>query len=518
MCLQKVKVKDLGCYRSPRFSYYNCGRCAACKQQIANSKVQKIQSHQISGFVQYFVTLTYDNEHVPVCSKADFKYAGSAYCDYVMGHLDDVSVFNYVPEENSYLLPVYRGTTKKIITTVLIKDPYSYLNCDELSGIVLHRDKTDSSKNVYHDDLFSICFSYDIKCFLKRLRKNLWLDNGENVPIYYFYSPEYGPDSFRFHAHFIFWFPVQFSEYDVKEYILKSWPYCDPHMLRKNINVARCAAHYVASYINCDSATPQLLLDLFPLRQSHSLGFGFQDDKFSLKSVLDAFNQSTPDYGFDVQCVDKDGNVGVKHFLYSKSLINRYFPKFKGFGRFSESSIKKALIHPELFFQFDKVCLWDAFDGKFIYDFFDCFSHTSDSGNDYYFIRPKDIKGLSISYTSKELQYTIKRINRCYERFQVLGYNRYDFADIVYRYIFGRTRYLQFSLSTDPIYSGKNQIYLFDNIKDIPISSLPTLEDFILDVSSDELDPSKNLFNLALNQKFLDQYYSNIKQRKLNCL
>lgn len=497
MCLQKIKVLDKGGYRSPRYSNYNCGHCAACRQQNANSKVQKIASHNIKGMLRYFVTLTYDNDNVPVISKSEFERLG---------------LESYINLKNngfsSFDLPVYRGINKKqVLTPITFKDFTDYRSVHTLRGVVTKYNKDNPDESEFHEDLVSISYSKDIVRFFKRLRKHLFYHYKKNIPVDYFYAPEYGPTTFRFHAHFIMWFPEWMSEFEVRHFIAKSWKFCDRDRLFEGIELARSADHYVASYVNCDASIPQFLLENFPLRQTHSLGFGFHDGAFTLKEVLKQFEND--DYGFNVSTVNKDGNVEVRHFLYSKSLIHRYFPYIKGFSRLSKNTILSILYDPEKNLGFvHPMTNLDSF----------VESHTTDKGTTFYKTFVHKVDGIPLAFTPDELKYTINRINRCYLRFQDLGYTREQFAETVYKYYVGRFSYIYKILVTDENLVGFSQLYAFDNIQDLPIESLPTFEEYVSQASFDDLDPSLNPYNKSQHQKYYDQYLANIKQRKLNSL
>lgn len=499
MCLQKVRVRDYGSYRSPRFSYYNCGHCAACRQQNANTKVPKISSHEPPDSIRYFVTLTYDNQHVPVCSKRQFKAL-----------YEDSKKLG-----SGLVLPVYRGiNSHNSIDLVDLEDFDDPNSIDKLRGVVLHRDKLHPENNISHDDLFSIAYSADIRNFLKRLRISLFRKYEKNVPISYFYAPEYGPDSMRFHAHFIMWFPNWMACDDVKSFIVKAWPFADRDRTEKGVELAVAPAHYVASYVNCDASIPKILTDWFPLRQSHSLSFGFSKGVFTLAEILKSFDRG--DYGYDVQTVAGNGQVENHHFLYSKSVISRYFPKFKGIARLSDDQIVNVLKDPSKYLRFaEKTYGFINEEGKFYTRDCRVLDYTSDVGIDYYDITLIDKKGQTISYNEKELQYTVNRINKCYRYFEQLGYSRTDFAHTVKDFIFGRQRFLYSDACQSSEYTGFNQLYLFDNIRETYIESLPTLEDFVKHSSPEDLDPSLNPFNQQIHNKYFDMYKSNIKHRKI---
>ena len=506
MCIQKVRIKDVGYHRHSRYSYFNCGVCAACRQQNANSKVQKIASHHPDGdFIRYLVTLTYNNDSIPVCSKSDLE----KFRNLVSSGIPTCST-----ARSTFLLPIYRGLDRKqVIGNILLDDFPVHEALDSIRTVTVNYNKKYPDKSVLHSDFFSVAFSKDIKLFFNRLRQNMFRGEGRRVPITYYYSPEYGPTTARFHAHFIIWFPKSLSESQVRSYIQKSWPYQAEHRFKKGVEIARSPEHYVASYVNCDASVSPLLLKYFPLRQSHSLHFGFSDDKFALSHILSQFEKG--DFGFDSYTVSSDGNMKKDHFLFSKFLINRYFPKFKGFNRLSKDTLRSVLLDPESNLRFILQPRYDE-NRKCVTGFEPVYSYTSHSGVVYYRSSLVDVYGNTVDFHDKEIVYTINRINKCYELFKPLVSDRFQFADLVIDYIFARQRFLYSDACQSFDYDGCKQIYLFDNLSDLDLSCAPSLSEYISDSSSGHLDPNLNPINLRSHYLYLDQYNKNIKQRQLS--
>lgn len=63
-----------------------------------------------------------------------------------------------------------------------------------------------------------------------------------------------------------------------------------------------------------------------------------------------------------------------------------------------------------------------------------------------------------------------------------------------------------------------NQIYNYDNLKDLDSSYYPTLSDYVSIAQPSDFDPSLNPLNVRLHNKYLEQYNSNIKQRQTSKL
>ena len=518
MCLQKVRVRD---YLSlSRYSYYNCGHCSACRQQVANSKVAKISSHHVPDCIRYFVTLGYDNDHIPVCSYNDLS---AALDQYEIDFRDEYSPSRPLTYHN-ITLPIYRGIhSEEVIGYHTLKDFPIRPRRSEIPFVSLHFDPTNFDNNLYHDDYFSISYSPDVRNFFKRLRTNYFRQNGELLKLSYFYAPEYGPTTCRFHAHFVLWLPTRLSCDEVRELIIKAWPFQMGSFTWKNVDIALAPAHYVASYVNCDTNVPEFILKHFPLRQSHSLYFGFRAKRFSLSEVLSSFRQGH--FGYDTTITRaKQNTCEIRHFYYSKSLLSRYFPKFKGFTRLNYVTLRNILTDPSQYL----VPLWTS--KKVAYEdqnlcreyFIEHCCRPVDyniNGDALYDTPIIDTHSRSVSFTLSEMHYLQNRINNTYDQYwRPLGYTRLDFAHIVIDYIFSRQRYMYRETLLNPETVNFNQIYNYDNIEDLDPSYYPTLLDYVSIAQPSDFDPSLNPLNVRLHNKYLEQYNSNIKQRQTSKL
>lgn len=111
-----------------------CGKCAACLQEKACGRANRMRNNVLAGQIGLFVTLTFDNNSVPYIKRSEvFKYHNQ--------------------------LPIYRN--KKVIDFLPLYEP---LASDCLSGAL------DLKKL---PDCIGVCYYKDIQKFIKRLRTNL---------------------------------------------------------------------------------------------------------------------------------------------------------------------------------------------------------------------------------------------------------------------------------------------------------------------------------------------------------
>ena len=278
MCVNKVAVADLLHYRLN--NYFNCGRCPACVQQNANRRASKIRNNYLPGFVCYFVHLTYKPDFLPYIFRSDLKAYLNSYDkkNHVYKHYG-ITVWRDVKhlrvKDN-----VYNIKERHCIGSYMPGEYIHASKIDEFPGICISHEF--GKKPKFDPGRISVVFTPDFQNFINRFRQNLFRDFGYRVPLSYYYAPEYGPTTFRFHIHLLLWLPEKtFSEVSVRSYVLKTWPYADKSRTAKFIEVARNPASYCASYVNTSADIPDCLTRLFLPRPSHSLGFGFVNRHFT---------------------------------------------------------------------------------------------------------------------------------------------------------------------------------------------------------------------------------------------
>lgn len=500
MCVNKVYVRDY--LRASRVgNYFACGRCPACLQSRADRRSRRIRYHTPEGFTSYFVTLTYSNKFVPYARKSDMLKQNESFfssdgksCDLLRVPIYRDYDFRYYGKKKF----IKRNSDSVVGYSRFVDSPY---DVSQMSGITY----THHGKVVFHDsDKISVSFTPDSQNFLKRLRKNLSVSFGKIIPISYYSAPEYGPTNQRFHLHFLLWFPSCFSEWQVRSFCSKAWPYADRNKDSKFCEVARNPASYLASYVNCSSDVSLCLQRSFPLRPSHSLDFGVSSDLFSFQNVFDTW-QKKKQFGFELSYVGSDGRPVQTFVRYPQYITFKYFPKFKGFSRINRDKIVNALINPEKFFSLSSSP-----------------SRFTENSLDIYPLLLGNSWNPFFEFSKYESRYTILRINRAYDLyFRPLGYERFDFANLVVD--FWDDYYNNLYYESQQNLNSFLNLQAFYNIGsvhrgEISNESIKNVLDSAVDFPENFFDPNSFVQEISESVRLTNKYDKNIKQRKLNCL
>lgn len=266
----------------------DCGQCDYCIHKRAKKASMRVKTAGSAFKYSYFVTLTYDNEHVPLMN---CKVLHSEYED-VVGisgdiHFGDehhkyIPVSEYQCDDSSALRHIFfeqvQGTVpfdREIKEYVPVRDNW-FLSMDAIRSFI-HKtqavDKTDypASTQYGRDNLIPFLNYVDVQNYIKRLRKHLSLQLGSYEPLHFYAVGEYGPVHFRPHYHLLL-FTNSEKVSEVLRYCHdKSWKLGRSDFQR----AAGGAGSYVASYVNSLSAAPLLYRSCraFKPRSRASLGF-----------------------------------------------------------------------------------------------------------------------------------------------------------------------------------------------------------------------------------------------------
>lgn len=320
----------------------DCGHCPACLQKRAMSRATRIRNNLQSGEIALFVTLTYKNDYVPYIRVSDLVT------------LLESPISSVRLEDNRFKLPVYRDsfcyyTRSGNLVQVPMPElcQFKYFSESEYKLLSkLHRDGklslTHGNKMV-SDKVTVHCFN-DIQNFFKRLRQNLFRRYNYDKSFNYFACVEYGPSSKRTHSHLLLFIPKAYESL-FRKVIVESWPYQDRNRSNRCVEVARDASSYVASYVNSVSGIhPFYSAHDFRNKHSMSQDFGVRSACFKLASILEKVRSGSLFYS-----VTKVTGSGVWSFnpVIPKYVINRHFPKFKGYSRLSLSEVAFILQDPQ---------------------------------------------------------------------------------------------------------------------------------------------------------------------------
>lgn len=266
----------------------DCGQCDYCIHKKAKKASMRVKTAGSAFKYSYFVTLTYDNEHLPLmnCSvlHSDYEDVLGISGDIHFGneHHQYIPVSEYRCDDNSMLRHIYfeqvQGTVpfdREIKEHVPVKASW-FLSMDAIRSFINKTqavDKTDYPVSAQYgrDNLIPFLNYVDVQNYIKRLRKHLSSELGFYETLHFYAVGEYGPVHFRPHYHLLL-----FTDSDKVAEVLrychnKSWKLGRSDFQRS----AGGAASYVASYVNSLCASPLLYRSCraFRPRSRASLGF-----------------------------------------------------------------------------------------------------------------------------------------------------------------------------------------------------------------------------------------------------
>ena len=266
----------------------DCGQCDYCIHKRAKKASMRVKTAGSAFKYSYFVTLTYDNEHIPLmsCSVLHSEYEDvvgiSGDIHFGNEHHQYIPVSEYQCDDNSMLRHIFfeqvQGTVpfdREIKDYLPVKDNW-FLSMDAIRSFINKTqavDKTDypASAQYGRDNLIPFLNYVDVQNYIKRLRKHLSLKLGSYETLHFYAVGEYGPVHFRPHYHLLL-----FTNSDKVAEVLR---YCHDKSWRLGRSdfqrAAGGAGSYVASYVNSLSSAPLLYRSCraFRPRSRASLGF-----------------------------------------------------------------------------------------------------------------------------------------------------------------------------------------------------------------------------------------------------
>lgn len=266
----------------------DCGQCDYCIHKKAQKASMRVKTAGSAFKYSYFVTLTYDNEHVPLMAckvlHSDYDDAIGISGDTHFGYECHkyIPVSEYQCDDSSMLRHIFfeqvQGTVpfdREIKEYAPIKDNW-FLSMDAIRSFIYKTqsvDKTDypASAQYGRDNLIPFLNYADVQNYIKRLRKYLYKQLGSYETLHFYAVGEYGPVHFRPHYHILL-----FTNSEEVSKVLrcchdKSWKFG-----RSDFQIARGgASSYVSSYVNSLSSAPLLYRSCraFRPRSRASLGF-----------------------------------------------------------------------------------------------------------------------------------------------------------------------------------------------------------------------------------------------------
>lgn len=303
--------------RDPRGYPYQvpCGKCVACQNNKRSSLSLKLRLEEYTSKYCYFLTLTYDDEHLPLFSLG----------------LDTCAT------EFIRLYPYSERMRSDSLISDFCSDFYKFDNdfidkMDYYSDFVLNYERMYGKHCVYGHGLYALLYYRDIQLFLKRLRKYIFKHYGEKIRFYII--GEYGTKSLRPHWHCLLFFnssSLSQAFEDCENVGTTARPCYCPRFLRPLWEFGICdskrtngeAYNYVSSYVSQSSNFPKLLVLLSNQKAYHSIQLGQILPQESFVSAIQKGDFSFFERQFYVD------SFGIENpYTIWRSYYSRFFPKF----------------------------------------------------------------------------------------------------------------------------------------------------------------------------------------------
>lgn len=292
-----------------------CGKCIACQNNKRSSLSLKLRLEEYTSKYCYFLTLTYDDEHLPLFS---------------LGR--DTCTTEFIR-----IYPYSERLRSDSLISDFCSDFYEFDNdfidkMDYYSDFVLIYERMYGKHCVYGHGLYALLYYRDIQLFLKRIRKHIFKYYGEKIRFYII--GEYGTKSLRPHWHCLLFFnssSLSQAFEDCENVGTTARPCNCPRFLRSFWEFGICdskrtngeAYNYVSSYVNQSSNFPKLLVLLSNQKAYHSIQLGQILPEESFASAIQKGDFSFFERQFYVD------SFGVENpYTIWRSYYSRFFPKF----------------------------------------------------------------------------------------------------------------------------------------------------------------------------------------------
>lgn len=282
----------------------DCGQCDYCIHKKAKKASMRVKTAGSSFKYSYFVTLTYDNEHLPLmnCKVLHSEYEDalgiSGDIHFANEHHQYIPVSEYQCDDNSALRHIFfeqvQGTVpydREIKEYVPVRDNW-FLSMDAIRSFIYKSQSVE--KTLYPvagqyglGNLIPFLNYVDIQNYIKRLRKHLFQKLGSYETLHFYAVGEYGPVHFRPHYHLLL-----FTNSDKVSEVLrychdKSWKLGRTDFQRS----AGGAGSYVASYVNSLCSAPFLYRSCRSFRPKSRASVGFFEKGCDYVESEDAYAQ-----------------------------------------------------------------------------------------------------------------------------------------------------------------------------------------------------------------------------------
>lgn len=266
----------------------DCGQCDYCIHKKAKKASMRVKTAGSAFKYSYFVTLTYDNEHIPLMNckvlHSEYEDAVGISGDIHFGHEYHryIPVSEYKCDDNSALRHIFfeqvQGTVpydREVKEYIPVKDNW-FLSMDAIRSFIY---KTQSVEKTLYPaaeqyglgNLIPFLNYVDVQNYIKRLRKHLFQKLGSYETLHFYAVGEYGPVHFRPHYHLLL-----FTNSDEVSKVLR---YCHDKSWRLGRSDFQRSVggscSYVASYVNSLCAAPLLYRSCCSFRPRSRASVGF---------------------------------------------------------------------------------------------------------------------------------------------------------------------------------------------------------------------------------------------------
>ena len=288
-----------------------CGHCIACRDSYTRKWRNRLDVETKNSVTCLFFTLTYDNDHIP-----SVLHDGSNFHSQCGNRVESFNIDDKIYND------------EKIEKNV----PY-----------ILDHTKRRNFE-------ISVNSKRDLQLFLKRLRRHISYDkqnllqdvSSDDRKIRYFLCTEYGPTTYRTHAHGLLWFrDRRVSDAVLKQYFWDSWKFGARE--RQSIEyVISNAPSYVSKYVTTDARLPYILrtdytktFKLFSRRPS----IGICDDSLSVLSRI----IEKRDITYIKTYSNKSDGVVDRELTYENRFLRYWFPNLLFSSRLSPYFLRKSI-------------------------------------------------------------------------------------------------------------------------------------------------------------------------------
>lgn len=328
----------------------DCGQCDYCIHKKAKKASMRVKTAGSAFKYSYFVTLTYDNNNIPLMSckvlHSDYEDVLGISGDFHFGneYHQYIPVSEYQCSDNSALRHIFfeqvQGTVpfdREIKEYVPVKDNW-YLSMDAVRSFITKTQAVDNSpypaaEEYGLDNLIPFLNYVDVQNYIKRLRKHLFQQLGSYETLHFYAVGEYGPVHFRPHYHLLL-----FTNSDQVAQVLrychdKSWKLGRSDFQRS----AGGAGSYVASYVNSLCAAPLLYRSCRSFRPRSRASVGFFEKGCDFVEDEDAYAQIEQKIDSVVNGRVYDFNGVCVRSTPPLSYIRTLLPRFSS-ARYDDSS------------------------------------------------------------------------------------------------------------------------------------------------------------------------------------